>query len=174
MVLKPCALQNCFLIRRHLPDGHSQSETHSDLLPEYLVIRMVGAIMIIMIMILLWLIDMIMRTTMSINTGILIKLRTLLRKAIPSLKLIHNWSCFVLKYCISVFPSHICLSVINCELQLKHCLVYMVNVSVSRHGQHYCWKYQYIDCPVIFQSKAYLIFVTGTTGGACVKKNCPV
>ena len=108
MVIKPCALQNCFLIRRHLPDGHSQSETHSDLLPEYLVIRMVGAMTMI---------NMIMSTMMLINTVILIKLRTMLRKAIPSLKLIHNWSCFVLKYCLSVFFHLICLPVINCELQ---------------------------------------------------------
>ena len=93
MVVKPCALQNCFLIRRHLPDGHSQSETHSDLLPEYLVIRMT-------------MINLIMRTMMLINTVIMVKLRTMLRKATPSLKLIHNWSCFVLKYCLSVFLSH--------------------------------------------------------------------
>ena len=35
----PWALQNCFLIRRHLPEGHSQSATHSDLLDEYLVLN---------------------------------------------------------------------------------------------------------------------------------------
>ena len=110
-------------------------------------------------------INMIMRTMMLINTVILIKLRTMLRRAIPSLKLIHNWSRFVLKYCLSVFHSHMFSYLINCELQLKHGLVYMVNVSVSRHGQYYCWKCQFIDCPVIFQSKVLKNSLKGVLKG---------
>ena len=57
-------MQNCFLTRRHLPEGHSQSETHSDLLPEYLVIRMVGAMTMI---------NMIENTMMLISPVVLIK-----------------------------------------------------------------------------------------------------
>ena len=70
MVVKPCALQNCFLIRRHLPDGHSQSETHSDLLPEYLVVRMVGAITLInMIMRLLPIMRLLLLSNLEIPTA---------------------------------------------------------------------------------------------------------
>ena len=51
------------------------------------------------------------------------------------------------------------LSVINCELQLKHCLVYMVNVSLAQHVEHY------VECPIIFLSKVLKNSLKGVLKG---------
>ena len=51
------------------------------------------------------------------------------------------------------------ISVINCELQLKHCLVYMVNVSLAQHVEHY------VECPIIFLSKVLKNSLKGVLKG---------
>ena len=52
-------------------------------------------------------------------------------------------------------------------------------VSEAKSSQHDITKahikvFKYEQQVVKYDPQSYLTFVTGTTGGACVKKNCPV